>query len=295
MAFFGKKQAQPTKSEQPSQNNSDNSLVQKIVSMKKQGYSNQQIAQILTQQGYENQQIYNSMTKAESEEGMQNQANSVFQNQNSNQLNKYPSEVQPFQQPSQSQQQFNDFQQPQYVPHRDVESYQQQDLSSSKDIFDQKQIDKIEELTEAIIDERWTELMNNIQKIVDWKNRSEERIITLEKSFSELKDDFKRLELAIVGRIKEYDQNLEETLGNVKALNMVFKQILPQFSLDIKSLHRIVDDLKGEHKKTEPGNKKTKKTETKDDFDYNNYPKFDKKDSVQKDKAHDDSDLNDIL
>ncbi|NIA03926.1 MAG: hypothetical protein GWP09_01070, partial [Nitrospiraceae bacterium] len=113
-----------------------------------------------------------------------------------------------------------------------------------------------EELTEAIIDERWTDLMKNIQKIVDWKNRSEERIAHLEKGFSDLEDDFKRLELAIVGRIKEYDQNLQETLGNVKALNMVFKQILPQFSLDIKNLHRIVSELKGESNASSNAGKK---------------------------------------
>lgn len=290
MAIFGKKAVQTNSREQSTQSDS---LVQKILSMKNQGYNNQQIAQILTQQGYDNQQIYNSMNQAEINSNPKSQTEHMPQFQQASPISQAGPDPQPYPQMQQSPQpqQYPDFQ----GDHRDSVSYSQQEFSSSKDIFDQKQIDKIEELTEAIIDERWTELMNNIQKIVDWKNRSEERILTLEKSFSELKDDFKRLNLAIVGRIKEYDQNLQETLGNVKALNLVFKQILPQFSLDIKSLHRIVDDLKGTGKKPVSSKEVQKKHDESNFYDYSSYPQFEKKENPKKNTKHDESDLNDIL
>ena len=47
-----------------------------------------------------------------------------------------------------------------------------------------------EEYIEAIIDEKWVELEDDIQKVIDWKNRSEQRISQLTQQAEDLKDRF---------------------------------------------------------------------------------------------------------
>ena len=102
-----------------------------------------------------------------------------------------------------------------------------------------------EELIEAIIDEKWNELVKDINKIIDWKTSAEGRISAMEQEVKDLKDSFDKLHQAVVGKVGEYDQHILDVGSELKAMEKVFAKILPVFTENVSALTRITDDLKG--------------------------------------------------
>jgi len=101
----------------------------------------------------------------------------------------------------------------------------------------------VEEYVEAIIDEKWTELEKDIQKIVDWKNRSEQRITELNQRVDDLKDRLDKLNAAILGKIQQYDMTMQDVGADLKAMERVFSKVLPQFTDNVKQLSEVTEKL----------------------------------------------------
>ena len=101
-----------------------------------------------------------------------------------------------------------------------------------------------EELIEAIIDEKWNELVKDVNKILEWKNQTESRINRIEQSMIDLKDEFTKLHQGILGKIGEYDKHIMDVGSEIKAMEKVFAKVLPVFTQNVSELTRITDDLK---------------------------------------------------
>jgi septation ring formation regulator EzrA len=97
----------------------------------------------------------------------------------------------------------------------------------------------IEEIAEAIIDEKWEELIKNLNKISEWRDQTENKISRIEQQFADLKDNFDKLHKAIIGKIGEYDQNIINVATEIKAMEKVFQKILPTFTENVNELARI--------------------------------------------------------
>lgn len=102
-----------------------------------------------------------------------------------------------------------------------------------------------EELIEAIIDEKWNDLLKDINKIIEWKNSTENRITKIEQQFGDLKDQYDKLHQAVIGKIGEYDKNILDVGAEIKAMEKVFAKVLPVFTENVSELSRITDTLKG--------------------------------------------------
>lgn len=105
--------------------------------------------------------------------------------------------------------------------------------------------EKIQEIAEAIIDEKWSELIANVNKIIEWRDATESRITKLEQKMKDLKDSFDKLHEGILGRISEYDRGIKEIGTEIKALEKVFQKILPGFIDNVSELSRITAKMKG--------------------------------------------------
>ncbi len=103
--------------------------------------------------------------------------------------------------------------------------------------------ERIEEIAEAIIDEKWSVLVKDINKIVEWKDEMDSKITTVEGQVKDLKEDFDKLHKAIISKIDEYDKNLTDVGSEIKAMNHVFEKILPTFTENINELSRITKKL----------------------------------------------------
>ena len=122
-------------------------------------------------------------------------------------------------------------------------------------------IEEIEQVVETIIDERWKEVTENIQKVLEWKNSMDERFTKMDEDVKNLKEDFNELYRAIVGKVGEYDKNILKVDTELKALEKVFSQVLPNFTANVNELSRIAEDIRIAH--PDKGNRKNEQEKQK--------------------------------
>jgi hypothetical protein len=88
------------------------------------------------------------------------------------------------------------------------------------------------------------DLVKDINKIIDWKNKTEARMTQIEQEFQDLKAEFDKVHNAVLGKIGEYDKNILDVGAEIKAMEKVFSKVLPQFTDNVNELTRITDTLK---------------------------------------------------
>lgn len=122
--------------------------------------------------------------------------------------------------------------------------------------------EKIEEVAEAIIDEKWNTLVDSINKIIDWKEKIESDMQQIDARIDSLKENVETIQKSISGKLGEYDKNMSDVGTDVKALTKVFQKILPGFVENVNELSRITQNIKSGTPKTT-----TKKAVKKDKSD----------------------------
>ena len=96
--------------------------------------------------------------------------------------------------------------------------------------------ERIEEMTENLIDEKWDELIAEVKKIIEWKSKVEEKQATMLSDISKLKEDFKVLHQGILGKLDEYDSRMSDVGTELNAVGKVFKEVIPEFVENVKEL-----------------------------------------------------------
>jgi len=206
MALFAKKEG-AAKQEK-------SSLLDMILYMKKQGYTDDQTVDYLQNQGYKNSQIFDAMSQAEIKAG----------------------EKIPISGPPSI---------PELAPTPAEKPSAPEAMPSGAEPQKPVQRERVEELAEAIIEEKWSALTKSVEKIAVWKDRTEERIIKLEQQVKNIKDQFDKLHAGVLGQVSEYSKGLSGVSSDVKALSEVFKKTLPTFTQNLAELERITKKLKG--------------------------------------------------
>ncbi len=110
--------------------------------------------------------------------------------------------------------------------------------------FMSEQQASVEEYVETIIDEKWTELEKDIQKIIDWKNKSEQRMNDLSGRVDDLRERFEKVQAAMLGKLGDYDKTMQDVSADLKAMERVFSKVLPTFTDNVKQLSDITDKMK---------------------------------------------------
>lgn len=201
------------------------SPINDIFQMRQQGLSNNQIIQNLQRQGYSNTQIFDAMNQADTKMAVEG--------------------VQPgfMQQENQSQQLFTDL--PADIPQQQQQEQRMHNPQFSLDssVSQDSQV-KIEELIEAIIEEKWSELVRDVNKIVEWKNKVESRLAEIEIKLDSLKDSYSDLNKAVISKVNDYDKHILEIGSDIKAMEKVFSKVLPAFTDNVNELSRITNKIK---------------------------------------------------
>lgn len=184
--------------------------VDQVLNMRAQGLSNDQIIQTLQRDSYASDQIFDAMSQADIKGNVEAAQ---------------PYQMPPLENPMEAQMPRQEFsQQPQMQPATDIE--------------------RIEELAEAIIDEKWNELVKNINKVIEWKTNTEARINKLEQAVDDLRNNINTLHQTMIGKVEEYDKNIQNVGAEVKAMDKVFQKVLPQLTESIGELSRLTDKAK---------------------------------------------------
>ena len=189
----------------------------RVLTMRQQGYSNNQIIDVLQREGYKSDQIFDAMNQADLRGNVQR--------------------TQPaFEQP--------DFDNPMQPSYPDEEQPSEPALAHGGDRSISER-EHIEELAEVIIDEKWNELVKDINKIIEWKDKVQSDITEIKQSIEGLKNDFDTLHKGVLGKVEEYDQNIVRVGTELKAMENVFSKVLPAFTENVHELSRITKHIKG--------------------------------------------------
>ncbi len=236
MALFAKKRDEiPGIDSQPSQSNL--TPAQSINNMRDQGFSNNQIVQNMQRDGMNMGDINNAMNQASMVPGQQN--------------GPYPGQLQP--QPPQA---------APAAPMQGAPGQAQPDMGMPPPMpsgqpmqgVDDTSLNNMqfEELAESIIEEKWNELMKNVNKIIEWKNQMDSRFVQVEQRFNDLQHNFDELHKALIAKVNEYDQNILNVGSQVKAMEKVFSKVLPTFTETVSELGRITNYVKSDDKPSQP-------------------------------------------
>jgi len=101
-----------------------------------------------------------------------------------------------------------------------------------------------EEIIEAIIEEKWDELLKDLSKLAEWKNATTQRVTILEQKFEDLRREFDKVHTVLISKIGEFDKNMTNVGAEVKAMEKVFSKVLPLFTENVAELARITKELK---------------------------------------------------
>ena len=226
MALFGKKkEAEPVPVAAPPPSGLP---VEQIISMRNQGYTNNQIIQALQRDGFTSQQLCDAMKQADLSSAVGA--------------------------PLPEEEAYPEAEVPEGMPPPEAEPFPQEPgagapmppppMGAAPERAEHVDTEKIEEIAEAIIDEKWEEIAKNINKVIEWKETVESRIHDIEADSKKLKADFDRLHSSILGKIGEYDQNILNVGTEIKAMEKVFQKILPTLTENVSQLTRVTEKFK---------------------------------------------------
>ena len=201
-----------------------------VIQMRQQGMSNNQIVQNLQGQGYSSSEIFDAMNQADVKGAVEEGAGATG--------GPMPSE-----ETYQGTQPSIGFES-NYPPSQEV-----QGPASPMPAAQENERERIEEIAESIIDEKWDELMKSVDKIIAWKETAETRMIKIEQAIKDLKERFEELHKGILTKIGEYDQGIRNVGTEIKAMEGVFKKVLPSLTENVGQLSRITQSMKSKKKK----------------------------------------------
>ena len=201
---FGKKKKEPEQAV-------PGTPIDQVMALKQQGMDNNQIIQEMERQGYNSSQIFDVLNQINIGGG-----------------NAGPEQPQGFNAPQQN-----------FPEHQAPPQQFEQPLQ-------QHQVDKeqIEEMAEAIIDEKWKEFEEDIKIIIDWKEKTEARVNQIEQRVKDLANGLDSLHKSLVGKISQYDRNIMDVGTEIKAMEKVFQKILPSLTENVNKLDRITKSSK---------------------------------------------------
>ncbi|MBI2108347.1 hypothetical protein HYU10_01690 [Candidatus Woesearchaeota archaeon] len=98
---------------------------------------------------------------------------------------------------------------------------------------------KMQEIAEAVIEEKWEELAKDIKAVIEWKNKTEAKMLQIEQKTNDIKASLDSLNASLLGKLNQYDKNLTDVGTEIKAMEKVFQNILPTLTENVAKLERI--------------------------------------------------------
>ena len=177
--------------------------IDQILTMREQGYADAQITENLKSQGYNSSQIFDAINQTSMTQQVPRQEPMPQQS--------YP------------------------VP----EQYPNMEPTPEEYAAPATDRERVEEVAEAIIDEKWKELVKDINKVIEWKEKTESKINKMEQELEDIKLGLESLHKILMAKISDYDKNISNVGVEIKAMEKVFQKILPSLTESVNRLDRM--------------------------------------------------------
>ena len=197
-------------------------LPSKISELKQKGTPTSKIIENLKQEGHSSQEIYDSMSNNSEQPNAGEYATSSLEAPSPSEKPE-PSKEETPQQPNMM------------FPTEKTET---------PSIPSRQQIEQIEEVAEAIVDEKWQQLSSTLSNLSMWKERVSSEIDAIKQETLRIRNVQENLQNTILGKVESYNQNISTISAEMRALEKVFGKIIAPLTSNIKELSRITDALK---------------------------------------------------
>jgi len=102
----------------------------------------------------------------------------------------------------------------------------------------------IQEFIEQILNEKWQDMMSDMGDFVLWKGRVDDDLSAIKQEVLRFQARVDGLHQALIGKMDSYQRSMSNLGVEMKALEKVFSKILEPLSENIKELKRVTANLK---------------------------------------------------
>ena len=188
-----------------------------VLSMKNQGYSNQKIFENLQEKGYGSSEISEALNQAEIKTNISGYQDGF---QPSSVSGEAPEPVQEVQAAPQA-----------YIP-------------QPQQRYTQESEEKLQEIAEIIVDEKWKQIIPVLNEFNMFKERMKTEVISIKQELLRLENRFENMQKSVLSRVSEYGKGISDVGSELKAMEKVFENIINPLTTNIRELSKITEELK---------------------------------------------------
>jgi hypothetical protein len=204
-----------------------------------QNFSNQEMTSTLEKRGYNLQEISDAINQAKIKQGVEGkmppqnmQESAMDQDIPVPQQEEVVQQQIPVQQAAPPAEQPQMYQQPQYqMPQQQGPNY-----------------GDMQALVEQIVEEKWRDLVKGVGDMNVFKARVGDEIESVKQELLRTQRRLEDLQVAVMGKVKDYNVSVDKIGSDMKALEQVFGKILEPLTMNVKELGRISQEMKRKHK-----------------------------------------------
>ena len=120
---------------------------------------------------------------------------------------------------------------------------QAQQMNFSEPSPERASYDMIEEIAESIVGEKWEELVRGVGDLKLWKEKIDTDLAGVKQEIVRVQNRFENLQKAVLGKVSEYGEGIQDLGAEIKALEKVLGNIISPLTKNIKDLERVTKKL----------------------------------------------------
>ncbi len=203
--------------------------VKEALEMLSKGYSKEEITRNLEPRGFNLQQISDAINQAKIKQGVEKMPGQEMQ-------------------PSMMDEEDLDIPLPQQQAPQQPATVSQtvQQHSQQYQPLPQQQMnyEEMQAVVEQIIEEKWKEMIRNVGDINVFKARVADDLEAVKQEVLRTQKRLEDMQVAVLGRVKDYNESVLNISGDMKALEQVLSKIIEPLTQNVKDLSKITEELR---------------------------------------------------
>jgi hypothetical protein len=104
--------------------------------------------------------------------------------------------------------------------------------------------EQMQAIVEQIVEEKWKDMARNVGDINIFKARVGDDMESVKQELLRTQKRLEDLQVAVLGKVKDYNESVINISNDMKALEQVFSKILTPLTQNVKDLSKITEELK---------------------------------------------------
>jgi hypothetical protein len=109
--------------------------------------------------------------------------------------------------------------------------------------------ERIHEIIERIVAEKWDETLSKMGDIQNWKQKVDMNLLGVKQEVVRLSGRLENLQTSVLGKVQDYDTGIRDIHSEMKALEKVLERIMEPLVTNVKELQKVTEEIKKTGKK----------------------------------------------